>query len=69
MKKLISALKFEEANLKVCLNDNLVKHRFYYVEEWVDSDKNSTEFVNDSILNPGHRVLKACYFGKFVSVF
>lgn len=61
-KKLISALDIDENEMKVCLKDNEVTHRFYYVEDWIDEPekKEATKIPT--------RSLRGCYFGKFVSL-
>ena len=64
-------MKLEENNLKVCLNDKLVKHKFFYAEEWVQSDYNSN-FDFEANTNPENlkntekKFLRKCYLGKFV---
>ncbi|CAF1029949.1 unnamed protein product [Brachionus calyciflorus] len=72
IEKLVDALKFEEKELKVCLNDKLVKHKFFYAEEWIQSDEKFVhEFdkVNDGTETtkaPSTKYLRRCYIGKFL---
>ena len=69
--------------MKVCLNNKLVKHRFVYIEEWahilgkpeesdldVNMNKRSDKLdgpilITDYSSSP--KVLRGCYFGKFVN--
>jgi hypothetical protein len=49
--------------MKVCMNNDLVKHRFTFVEDWVivkpsRKDDDQTE----------KKILKQCFFGRFVSL-
>ena len=57
-------------DLKVCLNDKLVKHRFVYFEEWIETNDRQND-QNDSFdqvpsESSRNKTLNACYFGKFV---
>lgn len=53
---------FDETEMKVCLKDNEVKHRFYYVEDWIQLDGAENEDGKDK------RILRGCYFGKYVKM-
>jgi len=68
-------LKFTE-DFKVCLNDDLVKHKFCYIEEWIQTDQNENS-INQIRPIDGcvkekefkNKYLKQCYFGKYVIKF
>jgi hypothetical protein len=73
--ELVNALKFTE-DFKVCLNDDLVKHKFFYVEEWIQTDLNENRLNEIRPIGGSqkekefkNKYLKRCYFGKFVSTF
>lgn len=53
---------------KVCLNEKLVKHRFVYFEEWIETHDKPDEDSFDKVPSEYSRnkILNACYFGKFV---
>lgn len=64
-------MKLEEKRLKVCLNDKTVKHKFFYGEEWIQTDYNSNyEFETNENLEclkkNEIKFLRKCYLGKFV---
>ncbi len=72
-KKIVTALQFSQ-DTKVCLNNDLVTHRFYYVEDWDLNEKNNNHmpFVETSDKKDkvhDKKFLKNCYFAKFVSNF
>lgn len=60
LKKILNDLNFVEKGLKVCLNDKIVKHKFLYAEEWVQSD------IIDSDDSKQQKYLRKCFFAKFV---
>ncbi len=49
--------------MKVCMNNDLVKHRFIFVEDWVIEKSDKTDDQTEK------KTLKQCYFGRFVSYF
>lgn len=49
--------------MKVCMNNDLVKHRFIFVEDWMIVKPNKTDTDQTE-----KKILKQCYFGRFVSL-
>ena len=66
-------------DIKVCLNNKLVKHRFVYFEDWIhvkgkledDSFEENTIQAEDAQLTgkdgTARKYLRAVYFGRYVN--
>ena len=67
----MGALKLSD-DIKVCLQNDLVNHHFYYVEDWDLNEKNNNQIetveptskTDDKFIR---KFLRKCYFGKLVS--
>lgn len=75
IEQLADAVEFEKYDVKVCLNNKLVKHRFVYFEDWIHLTGNKSEDNNNNNMVDGPLIdtessrlkyLRGVYFGKYV---
>ena len=75
IEQLADAIEFEKYDVKVCLNNKLVRHRFVYFEDWIHLTGNKSEDNKNNNMTDGPLIdiessklkyLRGVYFGKYV---